>query len=339
MSDIDVLDAAYERLAGFDFEYGGGLADHGPMVAEALVRLDRATIVPAWVEQYSRRLEPRRPPVAPLDHWRASLGDEARATDWVTLFTRELDQRRWIDVLQTWAPRLVPGVFAAATHGVIRTAHAVRAIAEIDTPARRGELTRGLAHWASSYQELPGRPHPTGTTPIGDALDDLARSAVEAPRRLISVAVAHRVRHDARFATVVDSLAPPTSANDGLLALTAAGSEVYLQNASAHPIAYIHAVTGPAAARLLLPYLPDSDRAMVFAYTWQVVAGMVATYGNARAPHGDASESIDDIIDRAVGGGDEHAIKMTEACLREHRDNPRPEYLAAALDVSARLRA
>jgi hypothetical protein len=40
-----------------------------------------------------------------------------------------------------------------------------------------------------------------------------------------------------------------------------------------------------------------------------------------------------------VASGDEHAIKMTEACLREYRIAPAPVFAAAAADVSGRLRA
>jgi len=32
----------------------------------------------------------------------------------------------------------------------------------------------------------------------------------------------------------------------------------------------------------------------------------------------------------AIANGDEHAIKFTEACLREHELTPSPAYLAAA---------
>jgi hypothetical protein len=40
-------------------------------------------------------------------------------------------------------------------HGVIRTSHAVRAIDRADTPARRAELARALANWATWFR--PGR--------------------------------------------------------------------------------------------------------------------------------------------------------------------------------------
>ncbi len=38
----------------------------------------------------------------------------------------------------------------------------------------------------------------------------------------------------------------------------------------------------------------------------------------------------DDLVDRALATGDEHAIKFTEACLREYALNPKPLYLRQA---------
>jgi hypothetical protein len=38
----------------------------------------------------------------------------------------------------------------------------------------------------------------------------------------------------------------------------------------------------------------------------------------------------DDLIDRAIRSGDEHAIKYTEACLSEYSLSPSPTYLRAA---------
>jgi len=335
--DVDVLDAAYERLARFDFEYGGGFSDHGPMAAEALVRLGRADAVAPWVERHLRHLEPLRAPIEPITDWPATLGEGSRAADWLELFSRELDEQPWAVVLGTWAPRLVPGVFAAATHGVIRTAQAVRAIAEIDTPARRGELARGLAWWAASYREISRPPRLSGTRDVASVLQELAATATPVGRGMITTAVARRVAENDAFGAAVDSLVAPPRAYDGLLTLTAEAAQWYLRSASRYPIAYVHAVTGPAAARLLLPHLPPPALDAVFAYAWQVVAAMVATYGDAAEHPAEPLGSVEEIIDRAIASGDEHAIKMTEACLREYRDNPDGRYLAAASDAAARL--
>ena len=59
-------------------------------------------------------------------------------------------------------PRLSPALIAAATHGLIRTSHAVRSLGVSDTPQRLHELAEGLGFWAARYHLLPGTP--TGGT-------------------------------------------------------------------------------------------------------------------------------------------------------------------------------
>src|ERR1700677_3211173 len=68
------------------------------------------------------------------------------------------------------AAGLAPGLMAAATHGVIRTGHAVRALALEDTPARRRELADGLAYWAADYLPLPAERHRSARATPSDAI-------------------------------------------------------------------------------------------------------------------------------------------------------------------------
>jgi hypothetical protein len=140
-----VLDEAYERLHHTGPEWGGNLANHGPMAAEVLARRDRPDQVPAWVDGYIGRLDELPAPGEPVtdDNWRAALGD--RVGDWVVYLTRQVAERPWRDVLAAWWPRLLPGIAAGAAHGVIRTGHAVRTLlAGDETPAatRRGRPAR-----------------------------------------------------------------------------------------------------------------------------------------------------------------------------------------------------
>ena len=112
-----------------------------------------------------------RPPADASPHrpegWQESLGDSRRGADWVGFFDRELAEAPWRAVLQAWVPRLAPGLMAAATHGLIRTGHAVRSLAANATPQRLHELAEGLGYWAATYQRLPGRPsgRHTGSSP------------------------------------------------------------------------------------------------------------------------------------------------------------------------------
>src|ERR1700728_4539917 len=160
-SDNEVLDEGLTRLAATGPEFRGGLSNHGPMAAEAMVRLGRADAVEGWLDGYLRRLDD---PPAPSDRisdetWREALGAINRVADWQRYFRDQLAEDPWRDVLARWWPRLLPGLAAAATHGVIRTSHAARSLAAAEeagagTAERIDELGRGLAYCAGRWLEL-----------------------------------------------------------------------------------------------------------------------------------------------------------------------------------------
>jgi hypothetical protein len=83
----------------------------------------------------------------PLGFFRNSLDSRrARKGDWIAFFERRLGGQPWPGVVVEWVPLLSPGIIAAAFHGVIRTAHAVRSLETVETPARRRELAEGLGY-------------------------------------------------------------------------------------------------------------------------------------------------------------------------------------------------
>src|SRR5262249_46577570 len=61
-------------------------------------------------------------------HRARTHGDYGRVRDWLAYFAEEIDRCGWQRAVATWVPRLVPGMFAALTHGLIRTAHALRTV-------------------------------------------------------------------------------------------------------------------------------------------------------------------------------------------------------------------
>ena len=154
----DVLDEAYQRLHATGPEFDGWLSNHGPMVAEAMARRGQADGVERWLDFYVQRLEEFPRGTGPIGaQWREALGDPRRVADWTVYFRREVARRPWQEVLDTWWPRLLPGLAAAATHGVIRTGHAVEALlTDGETPDHLTELAHGLAYWAARWQPVPG---------------------------------------------------------------------------------------------------------------------------------------------------------------------------------------
>src|SRR5947207_2222781 len=152
------LDEAYERLHATGPEFDGWLSNHGPMATEAMVRHGHAGQVHRWLDGYMTRLEEFPRGTGPIgDGWQDALGDPRRVADWTGYFRREVAEQPWRLVLETWWPRLLPGVAAAATHGVIRVGHAVRALTEDGEDADHlSELAHGLAYWAARWQPVPG---------------------------------------------------------------------------------------------------------------------------------------------------------------------------------------
>jgi hypothetical protein len=335
------LDAALEILGPTGPEYHGGLANHGPMAAEALVALDRPEAVVPWVERYRRLLDSRPRggrPIAAAD-WREALGEGSRLGDWLLFFEREVEARGWKAALADWSDRLAPGVAAAAFHGVIRTGHAVRALEEREDAPRRRELASGLAYWAARYQALPE----AASGARGLPSQVIAEVPVLPPGDRTRGFIAHRLDRLGRLASfpAVAGMADTTGDPSKFLSdLTETFAGLYLDHAGGNAtIGMIHAVTGPSAVRLILPHASPAGRGRLLRYTWQAAAALYAIDAKS-APNPRESGELPpavDLIDRAVATQDEHGFKFTEACLREHALNPRPVYLAASLDSSRRL--
>jgi hypothetical protein len=333
--DHDTLDEAFARLAPTGPEYAGRLANHAPMTVEALVTLGRADAVGPWIDRYVARLHEWPSPRGRIarDAWADALGKNDRCTDWRALFVEELREHAWRDVLTTWTPRLAPGVSGSAAHGLIRVSHVTRALSIRETPERIGELASALAYWAASFTRLPERAAPSSRLTIEQAL---ARIDVVPEARRGHGSIVDRLeplRSDPSFERAADLIDVGGDPSVTLTSLTRAFANVYLANA-AHDgrIARLHQVTGTSAVRLLAPHLgPDALRPLL-RYIWQLDAAVYATHtapGAERAAVQPFPTSRD-LVAAAVDGGDEHAIKLTEVCLREQAISPDPAYLAVA---------
>ncbi|HEX3947651.1 MAG TPA: questin oxidase family protein [Acidimicrobiales bacterium] len=346
----DALDEALLALDGFAPEFGPGLSNHGPMAAEALVALGRDEDVAPFVDAYRRRLVPGPRPGQPLpaDQWEQALGRPDRWADWVALFDRQLADDLPAEVAARWVPRLAPGSIGAATHGLIRTAHALRSLdrAEVDGSPRRHELAQALAYWAVRYQELPGPPLLVGHAGVAAALAGLPVLPEEAAQEgLIADQVRHLDMVAAPFEQAVAALAPPGDLHRALAELAAGGAVAYLANAAeGDAVALVHAVTAPMALDLVLPVVRAEDRQGVFAYAWQAVASIHVAYAPRRpsadvAAAGEVGHSPDpaELVAAAVASGDEHAVKLAEAADRAHRVTGHPALPAAVADAATRL--
>jgi hypothetical protein len=355
-SDNGVLDEGLSRLAGTGPEFRGGLSNHGPMAAEALVRLGRADAVERWLDAYLKKLDAPPRPAGRVtgENWRGALGALNRVADWEAYLRAQLAEDPWRDVLARWWPRLLPGVAAAATHGVIRTSHAARSLAGAEATEatgaseasdatggpRRDELARGLAYWAASYLELPGTPRTGGRRDLLAAIGGLPTGGLAPERGLITTQLAARLPELPGFGDAVAGLRPPADPAAALGDLAGAFAGVFLRYGRTRPVSLLHAVTAPVAARSVLPLLPQALARPTYDSLWQVAAGLYAVYAGGVTPEplpAGPGPSPDEVTARAVAAGDEHAIKLTEACLRLHAQTPDPVLLHAAARASELL--
>jgi hypothetical protein len=312
------------------------------MAGEALVAMGRPDAVTSWSDWYAPRLrEPVRPGLA-IDSgtWRETLGQIQRVGDWVVFFERALAEEPWNAVLERWVAQLAPGVMA--THGLLRTAHAVRAMDGGSTPARLHELAEGLAYWAARYQAF-GDGHVTGEKlSVTEALKRVQRLPPGASRFGLFKDVVARVEATTDFGGVIDLVSTDVPFDEFISEITRAFVREYLANASHASIAFIHTVTAPSALRLLRPHVSDETARSLMLYMWQSCAAMHAAFSWRETPavteaRGPVDEA--DLIEQAVAARDEHAIKFAEACLREYRLTGDGAFVAAIRDVVRRERA
>jgi hypothetical protein len=308
----EAVNVALDRLRTTGFYLDNFFANHGPMAAEAMARLGYCDEVDGWVGAniHHRKYDPLPVGWQPInlespEHWHEALGDRKRGGDWVELFRRELAENPWREVLETWWPRLLPGCAGSLTHGLIRTAHAVRSLGAVDDPTELqiDELARGLAFFATGYSLVPIQSGEL-TTPIITAAVDRTLSELTA-----------------EYAGHYTATMPPS------------------------PVPLIHTITAPAAMRLVLAELPEE----LHAHSLQTIVGvnraLFATFGGRQSTTGPkpadpcgAQQGFAELAAQAVDIGDEHAIKVCEAAMREDALRPDSRYLSATSTALALIR-
>jgi hypothetical protein len=341
---MSVLDEAYERFARTGPEWGEDrLTNHGPMAAEVLVRRGHADEVHEWIDGYIRRLDDAPSAGDPVTDatWREALGDERRIGDWTAYLTRQASEGPWQELLARWWPRLIPSVIAGATHGVIRTSHAVRTLMSGDeSPAAVTELAHGLAFWAARAMQVPGATPPAGELDPAAAVDALPRIPVQEGD------VASRFGQIAEmpgWPPALAALRAPADPDDvpSLLAgLVHAMTIRYLTHGHASPVLLVHTATAPNAVLAALPALPKRLWAGSLSAVWAASAAIMTAYAPAVPAPRDALPVVEpgghpevDVLDRAAAHGDEHVIKFSDVAADVYARTGDPDALAACVRI------
>jgi len=353
-SAIGTLDEAYQRLHVTGPEFNGWLSNHGPMATEAMVRRGHADRVHGWLDGYMRRLEDFPRGIGPIGAgWHQALGDPRRIADWTVYFSREVTGQPWRQALETWWPRLLPGVAAAATHGVIRVGHAVRALTEDGEDADHlAELAHGLAYWAARWQPVPGA-EVTAEAAAGALATAEPGAAGLAPAEALAVVpriadqsggIRERLGRLAALPGWPAALGAPQlpASADALMswleALVDTATVRYLRYGHGEAVMLVHSATAPNAILRTLPALDRRLWAPSVAASWAATAALTAIYAPAAAaaqaelPDPPAGpQAAEEAFALAVEHGDEHVVKFADTAADVYARTGSADAVAAAV--------
>lgn len=183
------MEAVHARFAGSNPDLANGFAEHAPMGAEAMLAMG---VDPGSVLRWSERHEPE-----PADR-----GSPVRVA--YENVRAELDGEEWRYLAALHIDRNVGGLDARLFHGLIRTAHAVRALEHHDNQAGRAELATGLAAWSIwGVDRSTDEPHEVGGDPMEVVLDAALRGAAAFVQKP-SIVTIHAVTAPMAFLLVAD---------------------------------------------------------------------------------------------------------------------------------------
>lgn len=300
-------------------EYANELTNHLPMALHALFELGAdGARMQQFFDRYAGRFDGRvaEPDAPAAKDWLALRGQPQAYAPLRAAFADALAHDGRDAVLRAVLPALLPGVAAAAFHGVIRTAHAVES-------GHDGELACALAYWAWRWQPLEAAARGP-ELPFDAWRERLVEAAASCSFNgsLISLRMAH-----AASSTPYRELGARLSATAELpQRLFAFAAQRY---ADTRNFTVLHMVTGVRALRVLWPWLDDTDAALrevVPAFTAAYLSAAIRTPALQPAP----VMAWPAIVRKAIASDDDHVIKLVHACHGAARQQVPGPFLAAA---------
>jgi hypothetical protein len=317
------LHAQLDSASAYDAEFGHNLATHLPMTLIAMQRLGAgAEQRDAFALRYAQahRLH-AAPPIQAWpagEPWRERLGDPAAWPAYRGLFRDWIGHEGEHGVLAQVLPWLMPGVGAAAFHGLLRLSYGLAA-------QHSGEVADGLAYWACRWFDC-------GRAAVGSEAGDSSQLITglhirTAPRGLI----AERMDLVARTPAFRAAMKRWTvNAKDTLPALARLAADHYAASAS---FTLLHVLTSAQAMHALLPWLEEPDRDQAVAcYAAAGAAAWISAVQRVLppAPPLDWPAVVARALDSSARPEEAHVIKCVDAARELNRSDPHPRWLAAA---------
>lgn len=312
-------------------EYRDQLTNHLPMALHALQSLGAsAERMRSFCANYTQRFcglsvpAPVTISTAQLANWRVLRGQADTYAELLACFNGLVAKDGMDTTLRKVLPELLPGVAAAAFHGLIRTAHAIEA-------GHAGELAAALAYWAWRWQPLPMPPVAHAPLAFEIWAARLVRDAYgwNSDSSLISARMLEASQSSIHRG-LAGALAPALSLDLRIAELSGLAAERYAANPN---FTVLHMVTGLRAFRKLAAWLEPVQRSDELQSV--LVQNFTAAYLAAGlmpldVPPSTPERSWEQVVMAAIASDDEHVIKLVHACQDESAVYAEEPYLRAA---------
>lgn len=320
----DTLQLLLDAQLQLPAEYQDQLTSHLPMALQALHSLGASPQrMQAFYVAYSKRFDGVQATAAalPVADWR-SLRGQPDTYPALMGSMRALVARNGVDaVLRALLPDLLPGVAAAAFHGLIRTAHAVQS-------GHAGEVAAALAYWAWRWQPLAPARVSTERMPLSAWSQALVRDALawRSDGSLISIRMGQAAQ-GAVYQSLADALPPFADLQSAIESLAAVAAERYVASPN---FTVLHMITGMRALRVLSPWIESQEGVqpiLIRAFTAAYLAAGVVPLAIAPEPR---LRTWPEVIAEGIASNDDHVIKLVHACREEASVYGEGNYLRVA---------
>jgi hypothetical protein len=321
--DDPVLRALLARNHDRDPQFRHGLSNHLSMALFSMASLGGGSKrLQAVGDAIWPSLEPfpTGGPAVTAANWTSVRGSHAALPGLRAFFRAEIARAGVGPALRKLLPDLLPGLGAAAFHGIIRTGYGVRF-------GDDAEVADGLAYWAIAYLPLgPLSPSTALPDPI-PLLEKVRATPSLAGAKLERGLIFDQMEKAAALPGFSDAASALAPRHDSLAQLSVACGRLYLATAD---FTALHAVTGTHAYRLLEPFIVD--RAAAVRHLWQALVAAYITIGAPKldVPAASAPPPWDALARKATGSTDAHDLKLVDVAREQHTFYRDPIFQRAA---------